>query len=674
MKSATPLAALAGAVLVAGMVAGVVLEQTHRDEAGRERVINIKLVDAGLAERVRDLQSWIDRVEQLAADSHYDLGAGGLGELLRTSPISAVGTLGEVAGRLVPGTGGSAPGPGSPASVALTTPGALVAAERARDLGAPGSVLVGDPKDPQLVVFWPRYSASSPPATTIERRALSTGWLIGLVRPESAIAAPLAAARDIGLAPRLVLAVPVNADLMPNAGGVATDGNPIAAGLAWHLDFPPAATGISRAPWVAVGLGCLGALAVLWVGGVSARRQRVIARGYADVTAQVRMLGDLGASLQESLDLGAVLPGVLSRLATELGLDHIGVAMRDGSGHFEELFALGNAASSVVSDWLPPGSGPGSAGNDRAPAGALTAIPLRRELRTIGRLTFVASRELDQSAQAALASTADLIAGAVGNAVLYEREQQNVRQLRALDALKDSFLATVSHELRTPLTVLTGFTNLLNDRWDQLAEHDRRDAVARMQTHTRWLTSLVNDILDFITDRRDSSPILLTQIDLGAAVGRHLDELSPLLADHRLTAMLEPGVFVQTDATALARIVANLLSNAVKFAPPGSEIAVGVSRQDRWGLVALSDHGPGISAQDQEHIFERFYRGKSDAAQTTRGVGIGLAVVADWVAQIGGEIAVESEVGAGTTIILRLPVLEHSTTQLATHASRERPE
>jgi len=61
--------------------------------------------------------------------------------------------------------------------------------------------------------------------------------------------------------------------------------------------------------------------------------------------------------------------------------------------------------------------------------------------------------------------------------------------LEDLDALKDSFLATVSHELNTPLTVLKGFTNLLHDNWDQLAEHDRRDAVARMQTPTRWLTS-----------------------------------------------------------------------------------------------------------------------------------------------------------------------------------------
>ena len=436
--------------------------------------------------------------------------------------------------------------------------------------------------------------------------------------------------------------------------------------MAWHVDFASSDLGPSAALWLSAGLGALGALAVAGLGWVSARRQGGITRGYADVKAQVQMLGDLGGSLQESLDLGTVLPGVLSRLSSEFALDHIAVAVQDTSGHFQELFALGDAGSEVVSDWFTPSSDPVTDGSGTTPAGVLTAIPLRRDFRTMGRLTFVASRELDRSAQTALTSTADLIAGAVGNAAMFEREQDTVRQLRDLDALKDSFLATVSHELNTPLTVLKGFTNLLHDNWDRLAERDRRDAVARMQIQARWLSSLVNDLLDFLTDHGDRSPILLTGFDLGDTVARHVDELAPLLANHVLVANLEPGVLVRSNAIAVERIVANLVSNAVKFAPRGTEITVRVSREELWGLVALSDRGPGISAQDQEHIFQRFYRGRSDAAQTTRGVGIGLAVVTDWVSQIGGQIAVESTVGAGTTMTLRLPVHELSSTQLAT--------
>jgi len=385
----------------------------------------------------------------------------------------------------------------------------------------------------------------------------------------------------------------------------------------------------------------------------------------------VRMLGDLGASLQESLDLGSVLPRVLSRLSKELTLDHIAVAVRDSSGHFQELFALGDVGSAATSDWVPSPAGPRTEGppsDAENPVGALIAIPLRRDLRTIGQLTFVASRKLDQSAQTTLTSMADLIAGAVGNAALFDREQLTVRRLRDLDSLKDSFLATVSHELTTPLTILNGFTNLLNERWDQLSEHERRDAVARMQTHARWLSALVNDVLDFVTDRRDSSPIQLTELDLGETVSRHLDDLSPLLVHHRLTATLEPDVVVRSDVTAIQRIVANLVSNAVKFAPAGTEITVRVSREVPWALVALSDHGPGISPEDisQTQVNARIEMSFARALRTILRQDPDVVMIGEIRDLETAQIAVESAVGAGTTMILRLPVLEHSMTQLPT--------
>jgi signal transduction histidine kinase len=111
-----------------------------------------------------------------------------------------------------------------------------------------------------------------------------------------------------------------------------------------------------------------------------------------------------------------------------------------------------------------------------------------------------------------------------------------------------------------------------------------------------------------------------------------------------------------TDVRALERIIGNLVGNAGKYSPAGTTIRIAVRQGKDHAMVSVSDEGPGIRPEDQERIFERFYRGDSHAARTTRGSGIGLAVAMTWIQAIGARLEVRTGVGRGTTMTVRFPI------------------
>jgi signal transduction histidine kinase len=291
-----------------------------------------------------------------------------------------------------------------------------------------------------------------------------------------------------------------------------------------------------------------------------------------------------------------------------------------------------------------------------AAAGELIELPLRRGTRTLGRLEAVPSRSLDADELASLGQTADLLAGALYNADLYEREQESVRRLRDLDELKDDFLSTVSHELRTPLSVLVGSVSLLVHEWDRIPEPTRRELVGTMQRHTTSLTSLVNDLLDFISERRMTAATL-EQVTLDRSVRELVETLRPLAHGKSLRVVADETVQAWTDPRALERIVGNFVGNAAKYSPAGTTITVTVAAARDDALISVADEGPGIRPEDREHIFDRFYRGSSDVAQSTRGSGIGLAVARDWMLAVGARLEASSTVGRGTTLTVHFPTV-----------------
>jgi signal transduction histidine kinase len=243
------------------------------------------------------------------------------------------------------------------------------------------------------------------------------------------------------------------------------------------------------------------------------------------------------------------------------------------------------------------------------------------------------------------------------NAQLYASQQEALARLRELDGLKTVFLGTASHELRTPATAIAGFAGLLTSSWDRFSEEQRVDFVGRIAANARSLSTVVQDLLDFSLLDRGTLSVSLQPLDVGEVVSGVVDRLGPAFTEHEVEASIEPTPPVAADRGGLERVTTNLLTNAVKFSPPDTTIRVAVHRGDDGDVVIeVCDQGPGVPAEERERVFTRFYRGSGDAVLQTRGVGIGLSVVSEFVARMRGSVSVDDAPGGGARFTVRLPV------------------
>ena len=485
-----------------------------------------------------------------------------------------------------------------------------------------------------MVVAWPLY-AGEVPENTAARRSQSVGWVVGASRVADLVSPALRAFEPLGI----TSAVDVGAAGPGPVQNIAAGATPVRVlHFARQSRLPLVLTGVLAG----MAFLCLCALAV-----ARRRADRLAEIHERDLTQRMRLLSDIGVTVQESLEIGVVLPAALTQISLAHSLSYISVVTGAGNAERSHVLSIGRLPAAVPGQRWSPGA-------NSATAGQLVRLPLQRASRTLGYVEIVPAKTLNKDELASLRSTTDLLANALHNAEMYEREQETVRRLRDLDEMKDDFLSTVSHELRTPLSVLVGFMSLLARKWDRLSEEDRREAVVKMQTHVTSLAHLVNDLLDFVSERRNRES-MPAEVTLNREVSAVVEQLRPLCERQELELQLSEDVPAWTDARAVERIIGNLVSNAAKYSPAGSTIWVATHARDDTAVVTVTDQGPGIGPEERQRIFERFYRGESDAARSTRGSGIGLAVVHEWLVAVGARLDIASEPGNGTSISVHFP-------------------
>jgi signal transduction histidine kinase len=219
-------------------------------------------------------------------------------------------------------------------------------------------------------------------------------------------------------------------------------------------------------------------------------------------------------------------------------------------------------------------------------------------------------------------------------------------------ATQRQLIDDASHELRTPLTVIRANLDAALANPDA-TEEDRRRAAALVDRATTRMTHLVEDLL--ATTRRASSAYGDTDVDLGAVAREAGEEFERVAAARDLTIDydLHEGLEVIGDPDALRRAVGNLISNAVRLAPAGTRITVAAGHLRGWHWIAVRDHGPGIRADHQERVFDRFWHGPSPRGDD-RHTGLGLAIVRQIVEAHGGQARLFSREGVGSTFVLWL--------------------
>jgi signal transduction histidine kinase len=227
-------------------------------------------------------------------------------------------------------------------------------------------------------------------------------------------------------------------------------------------------------------------------------------------------------------------------------------------------------------------------------------------------------------------------------------------QLREGERHKRDLISMVSHELRTPLAAVLGFTALLLER--DFPPDEQRRYLEIIDTQARRLASLAGDFLDVELLAGGDLTIVRTPFDLVELV-REQTELFFLQPESQRLSLVTPGepLVVDGDRDRLSQVVGNLLSNAIKYSPNEGEVRVSVRAEGPDAVVAVSDDGIGITPEDAQHVFEKFFRAPGSAA-TVGGTGLGLAVARDIVTSHQGTLEVESTPGTGSTFVVRLPL------------------
>lgn len=400
---------------------------------------------------------------------------------------------------------------------------------------------------------------------------------------------------------------------------------------------------------------------------------------YRQLAARYERLMEISRQLNSTLDLGALLNRIV-QAATELtGTQEASILLLDpatGELRFEAASNLSRSSMAALpvpmegslAGWVVTHGVPELVEDARSDARwfanvdkrlsfttrDLLAVPMKLHEQVIGVVEAINKRDEQPWTQEdveTLTALANQAATAIQNARLFQQTD---------------FIAEMVHELRTPLAALHASASLLQR--PTLPEPVRREIVATLQTETERLTQMTNDFLDLARLESGRTQLELRPCDLLEAVNDCVGLVSPQATERGITiAVHGSALSVTADRAQIRQVLLNLLTNAIKYNREHGHILCHVARYDErsggpapYAVVSVQDTGPGLSEEDRQSVFDKFFRAPS-AARTTTGTGLGLSIARRIVEAHGGEIWVESEPGVGTTFAFTLPLADHDT-------------
>jgi signal transduction histidine kinase len=290
-------------------------------------------------------------------------------------------------------------------------------------------------------------------------------------------------------------------------------------------------------------------------------------------------------------------------------------------------------------------------------------VPIRLEEQIIGVISVESMAPLDEEAFEFVIRLADHAAISIENARLFGQVQ------RANDA-KTEFVSFVSHELKQPMTSMRGYTDLLVKGAAGELNDTQRSFLETIRSNVVRMNTLVSSLLDISRIESGRIKINLTDVSMEQIIKDGLRTIRGQIEAKQQPLELDvaPDLpLVRGDQDRLGQILTNLLSNAYKYTPEGGQITVrahrwadveGVSGKDGFVLCSVTDTGFGMSPEDQDRLFTKYFRSENPDVRSESGTGLGLVITKSLVELQGGEIWVESELGKGSTFAFTIPIVE----------------
>lgn len=238
--------------------------------------------------------------------------------------------------------------------------------------------------------------------------------------------------------------------------------------------------------------------------------------------------------------------------------------------------------------------------------------------------------------------------------VLYIRD---ITHETEVDRMKSEFLTTAAHELRTPMASIYGFSELLLLR--KFSDGKRQELLETIARQATRMSTIINELLDLARiEARQGQDFVMETVPLQDIVRLVADDYSPPTGRARpVLSDCEVPVYVKADRGKLQQAILNVLSNAYKYSPDGGDVVIECQLQDdgRYVAITIRDQGMGMSPEQLQRVFERFYR--ADASGHIPGTGLGMSIVKEIIEIMGGKVSVNSEPAVGTAVTILLPVV-----------------
>lgn len=232
--------------------------------------------------------------------------------------------------------------------------------------------------------------------------------------------------------------------------------------------------------------------------------------------------------------------------------------------------------------------------------------------------------------------------------------QEETKAFKKVDKLKQNFISLMSHDLKTPVAKIAGIADLLQMQYQNNPRQN--ELLTNIIDSTKELNNFITSILDLTKIESRELALKLETKDINQLVEQTVQKLKyeASTQNMKIEKDLSPLYPIQIDVNLMNRVFGNIIGNAIKYAGQGAKISVKTWDDDEWVYVEISDTGKGINAEDLENIFEKFYRVKDDESHKIKGSGLGLYLVKYFIELHQGVIGVESQLGEGTTFLIKM--------------------
>ncbi|ATG91671.1 sensor histidine kinase [Methylomonas koyamae] len=383
---------------------------------------------------------------------------------------------------------------------------------------------------------------------------------------------------------------------------------------------------------------------------VAAHRERRAAALYS-------MSRELGSSQSET----DVVRVAVKHLYAEFSSRNV-ILFPNGNGRM--VFPAGKAlaesllgADLSVAQWVFDHNEIAGQGTDTLPGASAVYFPIHGDDQVLGVLALLPvnlRRVFLPEQQKLLETFLRQIGQAIGRIRFSERARSTQMQMEA-ERLRNSLLSAISHDLRTPLATIIGSASTIAHNQQKLAPQDLVELGQGIVDEAERMANLVNNILDMAKLEAGVLELNKQWYPLEEIVGTALTQLQAQLAGRPVTVKLPPGIpMVLADSVMIEQVLINLLENSIRYTPEAGPLEISAEFGDSSVEIAVADRGPGIPRGMEERLFEKFYQGRQETAQS--GVGLGLAICRAIVEIHGGTISARNRPDGGALFAFRLPL------------------